>query len=94
MINTGTKLFSLRLNQDFNFINNKLKLGFGLAPSYRLDHNNRLTTEGVGGLIEKIVEASPLIAPVNEDGTMPLYVNSPGMVANVNPYAQLTQTQR
>jgi TonB-linked SusC/RagA family outer membrane protein len=93
VINTGTKLFSLRLNQDFNFANNKLKIGFGLAPSYRLDHNNRLTTEGVGGLIEKIVEASPLIAPVNEDGTMPLYVNSPGMVANVNPYAQLTQTK-
>lgn len=93
VINTGTQLFSLRLNQDFNFSNNKLKLGFGLAPSYRLDHNNRLTTEGVGGLIEKIVEASPLIAPVNEDGTMPLYVNSPGMVANVNPYAQLTQTK-
>lgn len=93
VLNTGTRLFSLRLNQDFNFINNKLKIGFGIAPSYRLDHNNRLTTEGVGGLIEKIVEASPLIAPVNEDGTMPLYVNSPGMVANVNPYAQLTQTK-
>jgi TonB-linked SusC/RagA family outer membrane protein len=93
VINTGTKLFSLRLNQDFNFINNKLKIGFGVAPSYRLDHNNRLTTEGVGGLIEKIVEASPLIAPVDENGNMPLYVNSPGMVANVNPYAQLTQTK-
>lgn len=93
VLNTGTKLFSLRLNQDFNFINNKLKIGFGIAPSYRLDHNNRLTTEGVGGLIEKIVEASPLIAPVDENGEMPLYVNSPGMVANVNPYAQLTQTK-
>jgi TonB-linked SusC/RagA family outer membrane protein len=93
VLNTGTKLFSLRLNQDFNFIDNKLKIGFGVAPSYRLDHNNRLTTEGVGGLIEKIVEASPLIAPVDENGNMPLYVNSPGMVANVNPYAQLTQTK-
>lgn len=93
VLNTGTKLFSLRLNQDYNFIDNKLKIGFGIAPSYRLDHNNRLTTEGVGGLIEKIVEASPLIAPVDENGNMPLYVNSPGMVANVNPYAQLTQTK-
>ncbi|GAA0553206.1 SusC/RagA family TonB-linked outer membrane protein [Chitinophaga japonensis] len=91
ILNTGTKLFTLRLNQDFNFSDNKLKIGFGLAPSYRIDHNNRLGTQGVNGLMEKIVEASPLIAPVDENGDMPLYVNSPGMVANVNPYAQFTQ---
>ena len=88
ILNTGTKLFSLRYNQDFNLVNNKLKMGFGIAPSYRIDHNNRLTTEGVGGLIEKIVEASPLIAPVDDAGNMPLYVHSAGMVTNVNPYAQ------
>jgi TonB-linked SusC/RagA family outer membrane protein len=93
VLNTGTKLFSLRLNQDFNFYNNRVKVGFGIAPSYRIDHNNRLTTEGVGGLIEKVVEASPLIAPVDQNGNMPLYVNSPGMVANVNPYAQFVKTK-
>jgi len=91
VLNTGTRLFSLRLNQDFILGDNKLKIGFTLAPSYRLDHNNRLTTEGVGGLIEKIEEASPLIAPIDSNGNMPLYVNSSGMVANVNPYAQLTK---
>ncbi|WP_240348435.1 SusC/RagA family TonB-linked outer membrane protein [Longitalea arenae] len=91
ILNTGTKLFSLRYNQDFNLVNNKLKIGFGIAPSYRIDHNNRLGTEGVNNLIEKIVEASPLIAPVDSNGNMPLYVHSPGMVANVNPYAQFTQ---
>lgn len=93
VINTGTKLFSLRLNQDFSFGNNKLKMGFGIAPSYRIDHNNRLGTEGVNGLIEKIVEASPLIAPVDENGNMPLFVNSPGMVSNVNPYAIFMKTK-
>lgn len=93
MLNTGTKLFSLRLNQDFNFSNSKLKIGFGIAPSYRIDHNTRLGTEGVGGLIEKVVEASPLIAPVDANGNMPLYVHSPGMVANVNPYAQFLKTK-
>ncbi len=91
ILNTGTKLFSLRYNQDFNLVNNKLKVGFSIAPSYRIDHNNRLTTEGVNGLIEKIVEASPLIAPVDSAGNMPLYVHSPGMVQNVNPYAQFTK---
>jgi TonB-dependent SusC/RagA subfamily outer membrane receptor len=51
ILNTGTKLFSLRFNQDFNMVNNKLKMGFGIAPTYRIDHNNRLTTEGVNGLL-------------------------------------------
>ena len=93
VINTGTKLFSLRYNQDFNLLNNKLKMGFGIAPSYRIDHNNRLSTEGVNSLIEKIVEASPLIAPIDSNGNMPLTVNSAGMVPNVNPYAQLIKTK-
>jgi TonB-linked SusC/RagA family outer membrane protein len=93
VLNTGTKLFSLRINQDFTLMNNRLKMGFGIAPTYRIDHNNRLTTEGVNGLIEKIVEASPLIAPIDSNGLQPLYVHSPGMVQNVNPYTQLTQTK-
>ena len=93
ILNTGTKLFSLRFNQDFNLMNNSLKMGFGIAPTYRIDHNNRLTTEGVNGLIEKIVEASPLIAPIDSNGNQPLYVHSPGMVQNVNPYTQFTQTK-
>jgi len=93
VINTGTQLFSLRFNQDLRLNNDKLKLGINFAPSYRLDHNNRLQTEGVGGLIQKASEASPLIAPIDENGEMPLYVNSPGMVANVNPYKQYMLTK-
>jgi len=93
IINTGTRLFSLRYNQDFNVINDKLKVGFGIAPSYRIDHNNRISTEGVNNLMEKIVEASPLVAPVDSNGNMPLYVQSPGMVQNINPYAQFILTK-
>ncbi|WP_316812622.1 TonB-dependent receptor [Pedobacter heparinus] len=93
IINTGTKLFSLRLNQDLTLSNNKLKLGFNLAPSYRLDHNNRLTTDGVNGFFEKVLEASPLFPAVNPDGSMPKLVTSPGMVAYINPYAQFTMAK-
>jgi TonB-linked SusC/RagA family outer membrane protein len=93
ILNTGTKLFSFRYNQDFSLVNSKLKMGFGMAPSYRIDHNNRLSTEGVNSLIEKIVEASPLIAPIDSNGNMPLYVNSAGMVQNINPYAQFMKTK-
>jgi TonB-linked SusC/RagA family outer membrane protein len=89
VVNTGTQLFSLRINQDLTLSNNKLKIGFNLAPSYRRDHNNRLTTDGVGGLFERIFESSPLVSPYNADGTYVKNVNSPGMVSYINPLAQL-----
>jgi len=92
LINTGTKLYSLRFNQDFTSENNKLKIGFNLAPSYRLDHNNRLNSDGVGGYFERFFEASPLASPYNPDGSYTRNVASPGMVAYINPLAtyQLT----
>lgn len=92
IINTGTELFSLRINQEYN-IGERLKVGFRLAPSYRKDHNNRLGTDGLGGIVEDIVESSPLIDPVNDDGTYPLYVNSPRMVRTINPYARMKETK-
>jgi TonB-linked SusC/RagA family outer membrane protein len=93
LINTGTKLYSLRINQDLSLNKNKLKIGFNIAPSYRLDHNNRLTTDGVGGLFERIFEASPLKTPYNEDGSYNRDTYSPGMVAYINPLAQFNLTQ-
>ncbi len=87
LINTGTKLYSMRFNQDFTTANNKLKAGFNLAPSYRLDHNNRLSSDGVGGYFERFFEASPLVSPYNADGTYTRNVASPGMVAYINPLA-------
>lgn len=87
IINNSTKLYSLRFNQDFTSANNKLKVGFNLAPSYRVDHNNRLSTDGVGGFFERFFEASPLISPYNPDGSYVRNVNSPGMVAYINPLA-------
>ncbi|WP_374951340.1 SusC/RagA family TonB-linked outer membrane protein [Mucilaginibacter sp.] len=93
LINTGTKLYSLRMNQDLSLLSNRLKLGFNIAPSYRLDHNNRLGTDGVGGLFERIFEASPLKSPYNEDGSYNRDTYSPGMVAYINPLAQFNLTQ-
>jgi TonB-linked SusC/RagA family outer membrane protein len=87
IINNGTKLFSLRFNQDFTSANNKLKIGFNVAPSYRMDHNNRLASDGVGGYFERFFEASPLASPYKPDGTYTRDVTSPGMVAYINPLA-------
>ncbi|GAB3773245.1 TonB-dependent receptor [Spirosoma horti] len=92
LINTGTRLFSGRLNKDLTLSGGRLKLGFGLAPSYRIDHNNRLATDGVGGLFERIFEASPLKSPYNPDGSYNRDTYSPGMVAYINPLAQFNLT--
>lgn len=86
IINTGTKLFTLRLNQDLS-IGDKLKVGFNVAPSYRLDHNNRTGTDAVAGVFERLFESSPLISPFNPDGSYTKFVHSPGMVNYINPLA-------
>ena len=94
VINNGTKLFSLRFNQDISLVNNKLKIGFNIAPSYRLDHNRLSTaTDGVGGLFERFFEASPLIAPFDANGNYIRNVASPGMTTYVNPLAILNLTK-
>ncbi len=94
LINTGTKLFSLRFNQDLSMgKRNQLKIGFNLAPSYRLDHNNRITTDGLGGVYERLFEASPIISPYMPDGSYTPLVNSPGMVTYVNPLAVLKESK-
>ncbi|MDN3548802.1 SusC/RagA family TonB-linked outer membrane protein [Mucilaginibacter aquaedulcis] len=89
IVNSGTKLFSLRINQDLTLTDGKLKIGFNLAPSYRLDHNNRLATDGVGGLFERFFEASPLRPIYNPDGSYYKNAYSNGMVSYINPLAQL-----
>lgn len=92
MINTNTRLFTLRFNQDLSLLNNKLKVGFNVAPSYRLDHNNRLATDGVGGIFERLFEASPLIAPYDANGNYNRSVASPGMTTYINPLATINLT--
>ncbi|WP_431215966.1 SusC/RagA family TonB-linked outer membrane protein [Puia sp. P3] len=92
LINTGTKLFSGRINKDLTTGNGKIRMGFNIAPSYRLDHNNRLATDGVGGLFERLFEASPLISPYNPDGSYQRNVYSSGMVAYINPLALFNLT--
>jgi TonB-linked SusC/RagA family outer membrane protein len=71
-------------------------MGINIAPSYRLDHNNRntsgVTTDGVGGLFERLFEASPLIKPYNPDGSYVRMVNTPPMVAYINPVALFNLT--
>lgn len=91
VINSGTKLFSLRMNQRFDLVDGKLKVGINLAPSHRLDHNNRLE-DGIQGIVQKTSEASPLFEPYDENGNYTRFVSSPGMVSYINPLARYEMT--
>lgn len=91
IVNQGIEQFSVRLNQDLTFAHNRAKIGFNLAPSYHIDHNNRIATEGVNNIIEKVSEGSPLVSPYNPDGSYAYSAASPGQVANINPLAQLME---
>ncbi|WP_256536668.1 SusC/RagA family TonB-linked outer membrane protein [Mucilaginibacter aquariorum] len=94
LINSGTKLITLRINHDLSVgSRNQLKVGFNLAPSYRMDHNNRINTDGVGGYYERIFEASPIVQPYNADGSYTVGAFSQGMSAYVNPLALLNETK-
>ena len=92
LINNGTKLFTARFNHEITAINNRLRAGVNLAPSYKVDHNTRMNTDGVGGSFERFFEASPLISPYNPDGSYARSVASPGMVAYINPLATYNLT--
>jgi TonB-linked SusC/RagA family outer membrane protein len=93
IINTGSKLFSLRMNHDLSLVDNKLKVGFNLAPSYRMDHNNRLPSDGIEGYYAKILESSPILSPYNDDGSYRIGAFSPGMTSYVNPLARIKESQ-
>lgn len=94
VVNTNTKLLSLRINNDVSLgRRNQLKVGFNIAPSYRMDHNNRLNSDGVGGFYERIFEASPINKPYNPDGTYAVGAYSTGMSTYVNPMALLKESQ-
>ena len=81
------------MNQDLSLNNNKLKLGFNLAPSYRIDHNNRLASDGIEGYYAKVLESSPILSPYNDDGSYRIGASSPGMTAYVNQLARTKESQ-
>ena len=89
--NTGVKMISARLNQMFK-LKDIAEIGINVAPSYKLDHNSLIAFDGVNNLFNKALQASPLVVPVDENGDMPLYVNTAPMLNNINPYKIIMET--
>jgi TonB-dependent starch-binding outer membrane protein SusC len=88
MLNTGMKRFSFRSNNEYRPFD-KIKLGFNLAPTYQVDDNTRGPLDGNRQVLVGAEISSPLIAPVNADGTFPLKASSYNMYALPNYYQQI-----
>lgn len=86
LLNSNYKRYSLRLNSDYKF-NDRLAVGFNLAPSYTT--NNSPNVDGNifgGGIIQSAIATSPIAPAINPDGTIPLTATSPGLFPNPNWY--------
>ncbi|MBS0031589.1 SusC/RagA family TonB-linked outer membrane protein [Chitinophaga sp. 22321] len=90
--NTGFQRFNLRVNNDFT-PNDRVKLGFNIAPSYQLEHNARINTDNTWQILQAAALSTPLVPFRNPDGSYPLNVTSFGMFNNPNWYTVLQQTQ-
>jgi TonB-linked SusC/RagA family outer membrane protein len=90
--NTGFQRFNLRVNNDFT-PNDRIKLGFNIAPSYQLEHNARINTDNTWQILQAAALSSPLIPFQHADGSYPVNVTSFGMFNNPNWYQVLQQTQ-
>ncbi|MGX5819256.1 TonB-dependent receptor [Chitinophaga lutea] len=97
LVNTGYKRFSLRVNGDFT-PNKRVKVGFGVAPSLQLEHNNR---QGVGFNVDgqrAIFASASMIptmgSPYNPDGSLALGISGfTNQFVWANPLRQLREVK-
>lgn len=95
--NTGYKRFSLRANGDIN-LGKSIKVGFGIAPSIQLEHNNR---QGIGFNVDgqrNIFAAASMMptmgSPYNPDGSLALGISGfTNQFVWANPLRQLLEVQ-
>lgn len=92
LYNSGYKRYSFRANNQFQ-PNDKVKLGFTIAPSQQLAHNTQVNTDGYWQIIQAGVMSTPLKPAINPDGTLPLTATSAGMFPNPNWYRVLMEKQ-
>ncbi|MEH6307958.1 TonB-dependent receptor [Olivibacter sp. CPCC 100613] len=90
LLNTGYQRFSFRANNEFR-PNDKLTLGFNIAPTLQLDHNTLTNTDGQRQVIDGAFITSPISPAINSDGSLPLTTNTFGMFPNPNWYRVLKE---
>lgn len=90
LLNTGYQRFSFRSNNEFR-PNDRITLGFNIAPTLQLDHNTLVNTDGQRQVIDGAFITSPISPAINPDGSLPLTTNTFGMFPNPNWYRVLKE---
>ena len=97
LVNTGYKRFSLRVNGDFN-PSKRIKVGFGVAPSLQLEHNNRQGTgfnvDGQRAIFASASMMPTMGSPYNPDGSLALGISGfTNQFVWANPLRQLLEVK-
>ena len=97
LVNTGYKRFSLRVNGDFN-PGKRVKVGFGVAPSLQLEHNNRQGTgfnvDGQRAIFASASMMPTMGSPYNQDGSLALGISGfTNQFVWANPLRQLLEVK-
>lgn len=84
VVNSDYERYSIRINSNFK-LNDKLKFGFNVAPNHTIiDNPNIDGTFLFGAIINSAMLTSPMAKAVNDDGSLPLGAEAPGMWPNPN----------
>ncbi|SKD09479.1 TonB-linked outer membrane protein, SusC/RagA family [Chitinophaga ginsengisegetis] len=97
LVNTGYKRFSLRVNGDFN-PGKRVKVGFGVAPSLQLEHNNRqgdgFNVDGQRAIFASASMMPTMGSPYNPDGSLALGISGfTNQFVWANPLRQLLEVK-
>lgn len=81
---TGYKRYTGRANVEGTFLNNKLKVGLNVAPSYSVQTLNDFERDFVD-ILAYSQWLSPIVPAKQADGSRTPYITSPGMFGSSNP---------
>ena len=88
MLNTYANKFTIRANNVFE-ASDKITFGINVAASHQLSQN--FNTDGYWQIISGAYLMDPSLKYKNDDGTLPIAMNAPGMFPNPNWYRVLTE---
>ena len=85
VINNNYKRYSLRMNTEYK-INDKIKVGFNIAPQYVFDNTPRTDGDRGTGILFNALHTWPVMPIKDADGNLTLYNSFPGGTGNIFNY--------
>ena len=86
LLNSSFSRYSLRINTEYD-LNDHIKFAVNVAPNHSISATpNSDGSLWGGGILESAILTAPIAKAVNDDGTLPLTANAPGLFPNPNWY--------